>query len=261
MLRVFVCEDNPKHLAYITERIENYLTMEKLVMHVVCSTSSPHEVLRYLDSHDDVTGLYFLDVDLKCDMNGIQLAKEIRERDSRGFVVFITSDPKSHEMAFKHMVEPLEYITKDSLNMDARIGYCIRNAQHKVLLRNKALNNNFSFRLSKDSECEETGVKYFKNDILCIPFPKIIYFESSPNAKHNVALYTDTSRHEFRGSLTEIERDMDMGFARCHRSYIVNVNKIDRINPSELRVRLKNGDEIDTTAKYLKVLKEMLGLR
>lgn len=47
-------------------------------MQLRAATGSPEEIIEYIKASDR-TGLYFLDIQLQSDMNGLLLAKEIRE--------------------------------------------------------------------------------------------------------------------------------------------------------------------------------------
>ena len=91
-------------------------------------TTSPYDILDYV-SENEVTGLYFLDLDLGCDINGIELAKTIRARDSRGFIMFVTADAESHVLTFQYMVEAMHYIVKGDDAFGDCICECLTNAQ------------------------------------------------------------------------------------------------------------------------------------
>lgn len=90
MINVFVCEDNKEQREKFTKAIEDIIMIENFDMEMTLSTENPKGVIDYL-KNNDVSGLYFLDVDLKSDINGIKLAEIIREYDPRGFIVFVTT--------------------------------------------------------------------------------------------------------------------------------------------------------------------------
>ena len=58
-------------------------------MEIILSTSNPYELLDTIENKD-YTGIYFLDIDLNSNINGIDLAKKIRCYDPRGFIIFVT---------------------------------------------------------------------------------------------------------------------------------------------------------------------------
>jgi len=254
MLSIFVCEDDPAHLKHITECVKKYIMMEGLAMEVVCSTASPADILDYL-KNNQVAGLYFLDLDLGCDMNGIQLAEAIRTYDPRGFIIFITADADSHILTFEYKIEAMDYIVKGALNLDARICECIRNADEKYTSKSTPLQENFVFKLSKDTQ---HGVQLPKDSVVSIECSKILYMETSPDTPHNIVVYTENSRHEFRGKLSQAQKELNESFFRCHRSFIVNIRKITAIDAALLKIHLVNGGTVDIAAKYVKKVRSLM---
>jgi len=256
VLRVFICEDNPEHLGFITKCIEDYISNEKLAMKVVCATASPFQTLDYLRQNRAI-GLYFLDVDLSCEMTGIQLAETIRTYDPRGFIVFITADANSLVLTFKYKVEAMDYIVKDSPDLNDRICDCIRNALNKSA-KSTPLQNNFIFKLSKDTNLAKSGRNLSKDSVISVDYSKILYFVTSPSMPHNVVIYSEQSRNVFRGSLTQIEQGLDSRFIRCHRSFVVNAEKVTAIDSKMLKLHLVNGETIDVASRYVRAVKERM---
>jgi two-component system response regulator AgrA len=179
------------------------------------------------------------------EMNGITLAESIRAYDPRGFIVFITADADSLMLTFKYKLEAMDYIVKDVSCLKTRIRECLYNAFEKYTTKDTPLQNNFVFKLSKD-------------EIISLDSSKILYFESSPSTPHNVIVYTENSRYQFREKLTHIEKELNASFFRCHRSFIVNIEKIARLDTALLKLQLKNGTSIDIAAKYIKKAKEFM---
>ena len=87
-------------MSYVKKEVERHVFDEDLTVKIVCAAASPYKILEFLKNNPPVAGLYFIDLDLKCDMNGIRLAEAIRKHDPRGFVVFITNDLLSHKLTF-----------------------------------------------------------------------------------------------------------------------------------------------------------------
>jgi len=213
-------------------------------MKIVCSTASPGEVLDYLDNNS-VAGVYFLDVDLNCSIDGIRLAEAIRAHDPRGFIVFITADAKSLTLTFEYKVEAMDYILKGDFDLSERICKCLHNAYEKYTAKRTPLHNNFVIKVSKD-------------EILSVDCSKILYFEVSSTTPHNIVVHTDSSRHQFRGKLSQIQKELHGTFFKCHRSVIVNVEKVVHIDTSLLKLRLENGTSVDVAAKHVKSVMELI---
>ena len=244
MLEVFVCEDNNSHLESIKKCVQNFITVENLSVEITLATTSPAEILDYLGKNK-VAGLYFLDVDLKTEINGIELAKAIRSYDPRGFIAFVTVDTESLTLTFKYGVEAMDYIIKGCSDRDSRIHNCIQNAYNIYTSKATPLQNRFVFNRSKDK-------------IKSIDCSDIVYFKVSSLATHKVELYTVNDRYEFRGTLSQIEKELDKRFFRCHRAFIVNVEKISYVDKLEHRLQLDNGDFIDIAVKNFKKVETLM---
>lgn len=120
MLGVFICEDNEGQRNQIESFIRKYLLIEELDMEIRVSTGDPKRIIDYLERHPDSRGIYFLDVDLKCEMNGIELGAKIREKDIHGKIIFITTHDELLSLTFKYKVEAMDYILKEGEIADVR---------------------------------------------------------------------------------------------------------------------------------------------
>ena len=76
MLNIFVCEDNGIQRQTIVQIIQNTVLIEELDMRLVLDTEDPYVLLEKVRTSQN-TGIYFLDIDLNSDMNGMKLADQI----------------------------------------------------------------------------------------------------------------------------------------------------------------------------------------
>jgi len=244
-------------LKQIKQIIENYVLMENLAMSVVCATKTPNELLCYLQSHEKIAGLYFLDLDLGCNINGIKLAENIRAYDPRGFIVFVTADGDSYKLTFEYKVEAMDYIVKGDTNLDARLCECVRNAYTKLTAKSTPLQDNFVFKLSRDANGLKGTFKLAKDSIVSIDSANIMFFETSLETKHTIVIYTIDKRLEFRGSLSQIEAEMDKSrFYRCQRNLIVNLEHVTAVDVVKFKIVFKNGLITDATIKHANKLSQ-----
>lgn len=79
MLKIFVCDDEIAHRNKLTRMITNYLLMKDYDVQFQFATDDPMMILSFISKHK-TEGIYFLDIDLKTDLNGIELAKNQRLR-------------------------------------------------------------------------------------------------------------------------------------------------------------------------------------
>lgn len=206
------------------------------------STENPYEILEYLN-HIKTSGVYFLDVDLNTQINGIELAAKIREYDSNGVIIFITAHLEMSYLTFLYKVEAMDYIYKGNIEtLEDRVSECLLMAEKKLSQRQE--NNSIKLKV------------YDK--IININFDEILFFETSHNM-HKIILHSHNRQIEFYGKLKDIEKDLNDDFYRCHKSFIVNKKKIREIDTKEKLIHLQNGEVCLVATKVLsKLLKEIV---
>ena len=257
MINIFICEDDPVYLERIQACIKKYVLMENLAMTIACATSNPIDILDYLKENDRVFGLYFLDLDLGCDINGIGLAEKIKTYDPWGIIVFITSDGDSHRLTFQFMIEAMDYIVKGELNIEERICECLNKANAKLTGKEAALLDKFVIKINKNASGFMGIRKLNKDSIISIDSRKIMYFETSAEVKHSIVMYTSDGSLEFRGSLSHIEKQLDKKrFYRCQRNIIVNIENIVAVDSEQLSALFQNGMEIEISHKQIHKLNQ-----
>lgn len=239
MLKIFICEDNNDQRNKFTKLINDIILIEDFDMEVALSTINPTEIIAYL-KNNEISGLYFLDVDLKCDMNGINLAEQIREYDPRGFIVFVTTHAEMSYLTFLYKVEAMDYIIKDNYNnIKERIHQCILNANTKYT--SKATDNKKIFSIKSHDK------------IITIEFNKILFFETS-NVIHKIVIHAEDRQVEFYAKMKDIEDKLDSRFCRCHRSYIVNKENIKEIDKTNRIIYMINNEECLVSTRGMKLL-------
>ena len=110
MLRVFICEDDTIQRKKLERIIQRYILIEELDMQLQLSTADPFEILTYLNEHPQTAGVFFLDVDLRSTINGIQLGSQIRNLCIDGKIIFITTHHEMLPITFQYKVEAMDYI-------------------------------------------------------------------------------------------------------------------------------------------------------
>lgn len=239
MLKIYICEDEYYQQRYLEKIIKKTICIENYDMQISLMTNDPYEVLNNIKDTNE-TGMYFLDVHLKSDINGIQLAEKIRHYDPRCFIVFITADKSMSYLTFLHKVEAMDYILKDDFtNLPFRIKDCLHNAYTKYSSKNNKLKKIFSAKVD--------------DSILNVNYDDILFFETSPTI-HKVLLHYNNEVVEFYGKMKELEKILDDRFCRCHTSFIINKDKIREINKKERIAYLVNNKECLISTRGIKLL-------
>ena len=104
MLEIIICEDNERQRNEVEKIISEGIMKLKLDTKIALSTSSYEEVIKYVETASSKTFIYFLDVDISENINGIELAKIIRKYDPKGYIIFVTSHSEMTLLTFQYKV-------------------------------------------------------------------------------------------------------------------------------------------------------------
>jgi len=85
-----------------------------------------------------------------------------------------------------------------------------------------------------------------------IPYDQIYYFEA---LRKKIYVCTGSDEYGFYGTLEDLCEAIPKEFFRCHRSYIVNLSKIERIALSKSLIFMTKGIEIPLSRKYKTAMK------
>lgn len=240
MIDVYVCEDSKEQREIVTHYIKSAILIQEYDMKLKSSTDDPEKLIEEMKTSKN-TGLYFLDIDLQASKNGLILAKEIREYDPRGFIVFVTSHSEMAFLTFQYKVEALDFILKDEpQQLRSRICECIENVHTKYTKITKGE--------GKTITITRGGRK------LTLEYDSIMFFETAVN-EHKLIVHTENKSIEFFGKMKEIEDEVGDDFIRCHRSYLVNKKNIKEIDYTEKMIRMKNQMECPISHRMIRQVK------
>ena len=101
---------------------------------------------------------------------------------------------------------------------------------------------------------DEVFIVEAKEEKYRIPYSEILYFES-----RSKKIYACTANDEygFYDTMDRLEEECMKYFVRCHRSFIVNRDKVDKVKLSQNYLTLQGGLEIPLSRSYKSVIKEL----
>lgn len=214
MKQILICEDNAIHLNIIKQLITEYLNQSEFDAQIICASNSYADILKQVQLAPSSDYIYFLDIDLNADINGIELASQIRTHDSEGKIIFITTHAELTPITFKYKVEAFDFIAKSTVpEMRTEIFACLAELEK----RDKSNTANETFMTIKIGTITK---KIFHKDIL--------FFETAPVA-HKIKLHTLQGLLTFYGKISEFE-ELNPDFLKCHASYVVNRKNIATID-------------------------------
>ncbi len=207
-MRIAICDDDNKDLLQIASLLESYRNSRKVQLSYV-SFQNAMDLLASMDIRD--YDLILLDM-LMPGINGMEAAREIRERNSRVQIVFLTSSPEYAVESYS--VRAYYYILKPA------------SEEKLFLILDKLMDD---FRKPEDALLLKT-----QSSVFSLPYGKMEYIEVS--AKKLYFILTDGSMREVTGKLADYEQALlkRPGFMKVHRSYLVNLQWVKELRQGEL---------------------------
>jgi Response regulator of the LytR/AlgR family len=209
MINIAICDDNVEELEIISSYVSKNLK-ELDIPFKISHFSEGQDLIEHINSSKEVFDLLFLDIYMKFS-NGIDIARKIRNLDKDCNIIFITSSKEhaidSYEVkALYYILKPLD---KEKLNTAIKIAIENLNKENKqVLIKNKT----GSYR---------------------ILYKDILYAESEARV---VNIYLKSGKViSFYSKLEEFfQRLQDERFLKCHKSFVVNMDYILKIENNNI---------------------------
>lgn len=219
-IKILIVEDD----SIIAEDLAGY--MGDFGYHALPTASSAEEALRSLRS--ELPDLLLLDVGLEGEVDGIQLATIVQEKYDLPFI-FLTAFHDDRTIERIKTTRPTGYLVKP---VD---GHSLRTSIEVALY-------NFKHRETRQETEEHTtsidiinGDHFFikvKQGLLRIVLGDILYFEAYDNYSY---VHTTDNKYLVSMPLKSIENKIPAKkFARIHRSFIINTEKIQRIEEADV---------------------------
>ncbi len=241
MLEFIICDDKKNHNNYFKNAIEKVLEKRKLDGTIACVTEHPDEVLNYSFKNKGKPNVYVLDIDFSGTVNGLELAKKIRENEPAAYIIFASAHLEYAMQCFK--VKTFDFLIKP-LNLTT-IERCIVNL-FEDYERTQKINRQI------------IPVKSGSN-IHLVTVRDVYYIEKF----NNVAVFhTKNGIIRTYESLDKIQEQLeDHGFYRCHKSYLVNLSEIDYFSIGQNYLYMKNKKKVLVSRNYKKELIKIVECR
>lgn len=203
--------------------------------------------------------LMILDIQMP-ELDGIEVARRILDDSHIPMIIFVTAYDKFAIKAFE--VNAIDYLLKPIsedrlLNRIEKI-YDSRKQEEKLPIdKLDKLIQEF-----KSSTTSSRIAVYHKNKLIPIDTKDIIYITIE---QKNAVIITTKGKFESNNSLNDLYNKLDSKeFIRSHKSYILNLNYIESIDPwfnSTYNVNLKLSKEIIPVSRnYAKHFKEIMNI-
>lgn len=244
MIKVYICEDDPKQLQELEQLVSKVIIDRQLDMGFGLSSLDPHEILASVRRQSPEKAVFLLDIALNSDINGIQLASEIRDLGGRNKIIFVTTHTELSLTVFQYQVEALDFILKDFPDqLYDRLRQVLTVAQTR-------------FKSEEQPQEELIQIKIGEM-IRSLEVQHVLFFESSLNP-HKIVVHLDDGELEYYGLLKDVP-DLNDNFYRCHKSYVVNLTRIRSLDKRYRQVTMADGERVLCSAQASRYLARRIG--
>ncbi len=230
MLNFVICDDNVNILDRLEKMLENIFSNHSFDASVTFKSDNSDEILDYVCANE--VDVIILDINLKCNKSGIDLAKEIRKKNKNSYIIFMTAHLEYAMIAYK--VKTFDYIAKP-INYDRLEETIIRLFEDVTNAPKTYIKID-----SKNTLVDESEVQYIKRDSM-----KLVY-------------HTASRDYSAYSSFNKIQDTLPKNYVRCHKSYIANINQIKDVEPVSGTITFMNGDTCSLGPSYKSSLMEVL---
>lgn len=230
MLKFALCDDNIHILDKLEKMLENIFTKNNFDASVKYTTNNTKDMLNFVSNNK--VDVIMLDINLKSDTTGLQLAEAIRKINKDSYIIFTTGHLEYAMIAYK--VKTFDYLAKP-ITYDRLEETVVRlfedvNGQPKKYIK---IDN-------KNTIIDASEIQYIKRNGM-----KLIFHTSSRD-------------YDAYSSFAKIQDTLPKNYRRCHKSCIANLSQIKDVEPVSGIITFKDGTTCEIGPKYKSDLMEVL---
>lgn len=224
MIKIAVCDDEPLTCGLLHNMIEDHLKKYSQSFRINCYSNGEN-------LPDTGYDILLLDIQMP-GINGIELARRIRKNGNPCAIIFITVIKERVFDAFE--VEAVDYLCKpiDATRLSRALDRAIQHIRKR-----------------------ESQVLFIQTMNWCktVKLDSILYCEV---INRKIFLHTKEGVIEYYSRLSDVEKQLDSRFVKCHRSYLVNLDFLSEYSKDSLT--LTNGETIPVSQTRRKHFMEQL---
>jgi two-component system response regulator AgrA len=214
-----ILEDDKNLLTYYKVEIEKFLKAHDVPGEVVVATQNPDLFLEGVKNGR--ANVCIIDINLRTNTNGMQVALEIRKAKVPAEIIFITGHLQYMKAAF--VVRAFDYLEKPVTS--ERLAKCLLRLYKEIS--------------TKDNTKQEVIKVKSGTSIYHISVNDILFVE---HYNYKSVIVTRNRRIETYETLANLAKELpDDKFKQCHRAIWVNTLFIDTVDLGKNEIILKNG--------------------
>lgn len=206
MLKIAVCDDNPIFLQEMESLLPEVSQVDSARFY-----TSPGVLLQEIADGAFFPQVVLMDIQLEDSRTGLSWSEELHRMAPEIGIILVTGfNDRYAQHVLLHDISLIGYLTKP-LDLELLSRYLDK------ALEKQSRKTYFSFVLR--------GQNY------SVATDSILYLESR---NHTVILHTYQEVYEFYDKLSALRTRLPDFFVQCHKSYLVNLNHISRLEPSSV---------------------------
>lgn len=230
MLNFALCDDNLNILDRLEKMLENIFAKNNLDATISFKTDNNDDMLNYVSNNK--TDVIMLDINLKSNKSGLELAEAIRKINKDSYIIFTTGHLEYAMVAYKF--KTFDYLAKP-ITYD-RLEETVKRLFEDI----HGLPKKYIKIDNKNTIIDEAEVQYIKRDGMKLVF------------------HTATRDYDTYSSFNKFQDRLPNNYMRCHKSCIANISQIKDVEPVSGTITFKDGSTCDIGPKYKSDLMEVL---
>lgn len=220
MLRFIVCEDNKDFLGRLCNIINRVMMPYNFEYKINKFTTYSKEVGEIIRKKYEQK-VYILDIELG-DVSGLEIASEIREKDLDSIIIFVTAHNECKNDIFYSRLLAIDYISKDRFWQDRFESTLVHTI--KAVNRRRVLAFDFNHNSYR------------------VPFDDILYIEKVQDNPKCIIYVENGTKYEINSTITKLINILGPNFFQSHKSCIINIDKIKKINYADNTITFINNE-------------------
>lgn len=222
MLNFVICDDNLNILDKFSSILENIFIKHNYDAEIALKTSDIDELLDYID--ENKTDVLILDINLKSDKSGLEVAAKVREKNKNTYFIFTTAHLEYAMMAYKfktfdYLAKPVTYDRLEDTVV--RLFEDVNGLPKKYI----KIDNNKTI-------IDVNDILFIKRDAM-----KLVFHAKSRD-------------YETYSSFNKIQDSLPSNFVRVHKSFMVNIDNIVNVDYVDNIIYFDDGSTCDIGPKF-----------
>lgn len=230
MINVIICDDVKRDLERVYKVVSLYMKSNNIKSKIYLFNDYDNKFMRFINENLSFK-IYILDIETPS-RSGIDVAREIRRKDVDSVIIFLTGHEELGGVVLKNDLMFLSFINKFD-NLKKRLNNSLKKAldilKQKQVIRIEDNNNTYIINL------------------------KDILYLTKESFERKTIIVLDYAEYKVNLSLSKVEKLLDNNFIKTHRSCIVNMSRVSRIDKTQKIIYFDNNVSTDLLSdKYKK---------